>query len=145
MLVLAYQIAKIVHLLFVISWFACLFYLPRILVNIAETIEAKESEETRSRLFLMGKRLLRFGHLMMGLALLSGVVIWYGFSITGGWLHIKLTLVVFLVGYQIITGRFLKRFIADKIVMSSKSLRWFNEIPVLFLLCILFLVVLKPL
>jgi putative membrane protein len=139
-----YTWAKVFHVLFVVSWFACLFYLPRILVNLAEIQMDKSSSEVQDRLLLMGRRLARFSHVMMGLALLSGLILWLGFQFKGGWLHAKLMLVLILVGYQVICGRMLKKFSQQKNHFSAYSLRWFNEIPVLFLLCILILVFFKP-
>ena len=84
---MAYLWTKTFHLVFVIAWMAAVFYLPRILVNIAE---AGEAPAVRERLVLMGRRLYRFGHVMFALAVVLGLVLWLHFDIAGGWLHAKL-------------------------------------------------------
>jgi len=137
----AYLWTKTFHLVFVIAWMAAVFYLPRILVNIAE---AGESPEVRARLVLMGRRLLRFGHVMFGLAVVFGLALWLHFGIAGGWLHAKLLLVAALLAYFIVSGRWLKGVEAGRALPSSKALRWFNEVPVLALVAIVFLVLAKP-
>ena len=81
---MAYIWIKTFHIVFVIAWMAAVFYLPRILVNIAE---AGEQPAVRARLVLMGRRLYRFGHVMFGLAVALGLVLWLHFGIGGGWLH----------------------------------------------------------
>src|SRR5690606_29241506 len=89
----AYVWTKTFHLLFVMAWVAAVFYLPRILVNLAE---AGDAGEVRARLVLMGTRLCRFGDVMFGLAVVLGLVLWMGFGIGGGWVHAKLLLVVLM-------------------------------------------------
>ena len=91
----AYLWTKTAHLVFVIAWMSCVFYLPRILVNLSE---AGEVPAVRTRLELMGRRLYRFGHVMFGLAFVLGLVLWLYFGIAGGWLHAKLGLVALLIG-----------------------------------------------
>jgi putative membrane protein len=147
----AYLWTKTFHLVFVIAWMAAVFYLPRILVNIAE---AGEAPDVRSRLTLMGRRLYRFGHIMFGLSVLLGVVLWLGYRVLpdfptmvaqgSGWLHAKLVLVAVLFAYYIFSGRWLKAVDAGKPLASSKALRWFNEVPVLLLVMIVWLVLAKP-
>lgn len=145
----AYLWVKTLHLLFVIAWMAAVFYLPRILVNLAEVGGVAP---VRDRLLLMGKRLYGFGHVMFGIMLLLGVVLWIGakqspstFPIAiSGWLHVKLTLVAVLLAYYIVTGRWLKGVAAGKPLPSSKTLRWFNEAPVLLTVVVIFLVLAKP-
>jgi putative membrane protein len=147
----AYLWTKTFHLVFVIAWMAAVFYLPRILVNIAE---AGEAPDVRSRLMLMGRRLYRFGHIMFGLSVLLGVVLWLGYRFLpdfptmvaqgSGWLHAKLVLVAVLFAYYIFSGRWLKAVDAGKPLASSKALRWFNEVPVLLLIMIVWLVLAKP-
>ena len=92
---MAYLLTKTAHLVFVIAWMSTVFYLPRILVNIAEAGggDTPEGRAVRARLVLMGRRLYRFGHIMFGLALLLGLALWLHFGIGGGWLHAKLLLV----------------------------------------------------
>lgn len=138
---MAYLWTKTFHLLFVIAWMAAVFYLPRILVNIAE---ADDALAVRERLALMGRRLYRFGHLMFGLAAVLGVILWLHFHIAGGWLHAKLTLVALLLIYYIVCGKLLKRAAAGGLLPSSTILRWMNELPVLLLLAVIYLVLAKP-
>ena len=138
---MSYFIVKSLHLLFVMAWVASLFYLPRILVNLAE---GGTHAEVRARLELMGRRLYRFGHVMFGLAVIFGLVLWFGFHIAGGWLHAKLGLVLLLLVYFIWTGRLLKRSIASGPLPSARALRWFNELPILLVLVIIYLVLSKP-
>ncbi len=130
---------KVLHILFVMAWVATVFYLPRILVNMAEVGDVPV---VQTRLQLMGKRLIRFGHVMFGLATLFGVAIWIRIGISGGWLHAKLTLVVLLLAYFIYCGRLLKRSALQ--LPTPTALRWANELPIVLLLGILYLVVAKP-
>ena len=138
---MAYLWTKTAHLVFVMAWMGGVFYLPRILVNIAE---AGDAPAVRERLVLMGKRLYRFGHIMFGLAFVLGLTLWLHFRISGGWLHAKLALVAVMLAYFIVSGRWLKGVEAGKALPSSKALRWFNEAPVLLLVGIVFLVLAKP-
>lgn len=138
---MAYLLIKTFHIVFVMAWMAAVFYLPRILVNLAE---AGDVPEVRARLVLMGRRLYRFGHVMFGIAFAFGLILWLYFHVSGGWLHAKLTLVLLLLVYYIVTGRKLKN--ADKGVAlpSSRALRWFNELPLPVLIAIVWLVLAKP-
>ena len=145
-----YLWTKTFHLLFVVSWIAAVFYLPRILVNVAESAG---QADVRARLFLMGRRLYRFGHNMFGLAVLLGALLWQGHRgwpalwpnvVAGGWLHAKLGLVVVLLVYFIVAGRWLKRAEAGGSMPSPTALRWFNELPLLALVPIFYLVLAKP-
>lgn len=138
---MAYLWTKTAHLVFVIAWMASVFYLPRILVNLAE---AGDEPAVRARLMLMGRRLYRFGHTMFGFALGFGLVLWLYFGMAGGWLHAKLLLVALLLAYYIVCGRWLKGVDAGRALPSSKTLRWFNELPVLLLVAIVYLVLAKP-
>jgi protoporphyrinogen IX oxidase len=137
----AYLWTKTGHLVFVIAWMATVFYLPRILVNL---VEAGDEPAVRARLLLMGRRLYRFGHTMFGLALLLGLALWLHFGIAGAWLHAKLALVALLLAYFIVAGRWLKGADAGRALPSAKALRWFNELPVLLLVAIVYLVLAKP-
>jgi putative membrane protein len=137
----AYLLAKTAHIVFVIAWMATVFYLPRILVNLAE---AGADAAVRDRLLLMGRRLYRFGHTMFGMALLFGVALWWGFGIGGGWLHAKLALVALLLAYFVVAGRWLKGVAAGRALPSATTLRWFNELPVVLLVAIVYLVLAKP-
>ncbi len=148
---MAYLWTKTAHLVFVMAWMGGVFYLPRILVNLAE---AGDDAAVRARLVLMGKRLYRFGHIMFGLAFVLGLTLWLGHvvapafptmvSSSSGWLHAKLALVVVMLAYFIVSGRWLKGVEAGKALPSSKALRWFNELPVLLLVAIVYLVIAKP-
>ena len=136
-----YLWTKSLHLVFVIAWMAAVFYLPRILVNIAE---AGDVPAVRERLVLMGRRLYRFGHVVFGIALIFGLMLWMHFGIRGGWLHAKLGLMLLLLAHYIVAGRWLKGVDKGRPLPSGKALRWFNEIPVLLLLVIVYLVLAKP-
>jgi putative membrane protein len=136
-----YPWVKTFHLVFVIAWMATVFYLPRILVNLAET---QGQSETQARLLLMGRKLYRFGHNMFGIAMILGLVLWFYFGISGGWLHAKLTLVVLLLAHFIIAGRWLKGAEKGRALPSSFKLRVFNEAPVLLLIGVVWLVLAKP-
>jgi putative membrane protein len=137
----AYVWTKTFHLVFVIAWMAAVFYLPRILVNIAE---AGDAPAVRDRLALMGRRLYRFGHIMFGLSLIFGLILWLHFDIGAGWLHVKLLLVAGLFVYYIVCGRLLKGAANGRQLPSSKLLRIFNEIPVFALVAVVWLVLAKP-
>ena len=138
---MAYLITKTAHLVFVMAWMGGVFYLPRILVNIAE---AGDEPVVRARLVLMGRRLYRFGHIMFGLAVAFGLTLWLHFGMSGGWLHAKLLLVALMLAHYLIGGRWLKAADAGKPLPSSKALRWFNEAPVFLLIAIVWLVLAKP-
>ena len=138
---MAYLITKTAHLVFVMAWMGGVFYLPRILVNLAE---AGDAPDVRARLVLMGRRLYRFGHIMFGLAVAFGLALWLHFGMSGGWLHAKLLLVALMLAHYLIGGRWLKAADAGKPLPSSKALRWFNEAPVFLLIAIVWLVLAKP-
>jgi len=134
---------KSLHLVFVVSWFAGLFYLPRILVNLA--LVAPDSDAERQRLLLMARKLYRFMTLLAFPALVFGIWLWLVYGIGrgpgNGWLHAKLLLVVLL---HHACGLLLRRIAAGQNRRSHIWYRWFNEIPVLALLLVVWLVVLKP-
>jgi protoporphyrinogen IX oxidase len=131
---------KAFHILFVTSWFAGLFYLPRIYVNLAMEPDA----QAYARLVLMAQKLYRFMQPLSILALGFGLWLWLGYGFSGGWLHAKLTLVFLLLGYHHYCGKLLKQFATKTSQRSHTWFRWFNEIPVLLLLAIVILVVVKP-
>ena len=137
----AYLWTKTAHLVFVMAWMGSVFYLPRILVNLAE---AGAEPVVRARLVLMGRRLYRFGHMMFGFAVVLGLVLWLHFGIAGGWLHAKLVLVALMLAHNTVAGRWLKGLDKGRALPSSKALRWFNEAPVLLLVGIVYLVLAKP-
>lgn len=138
---MAYLWTKTFHLIFVIAWMAAVFYLPRILVNLAE---AGGQPAVRERLLLMGRRLYRFGHAMFGIAFVLGLTLWMHFGIAGGWMHAKLLLVVLLLAYYVVSGRWLKKASREGALPGPTALRWFNELPLVLLIPIVYLVVAKP-
>jgi protoporphyrinogen IX oxidase len=139
---MGYPIVKSLHIILVISWFAGLFYLPRIFVNLA-MVPADSSAE-RARLLLMARKLYRFMMPLAVLALLFGTWLWLGYGISGGWLHAKLVLVGVLVAYHLYCGKLLKVFETQGNIRGHVWYRWFNELPVLVLAAVVFLVVLRP-
>ncbi len=135
---------KALHILFVTSWFAGLFYLPRILVNLA-----METDTTSTgRLMLMARKLYRFSTMLMVPAVLLGGYLWLGYGIGkgpgNGWLHAKLLCVILLIGYHHACGSLLKKFEKGQNKRSHVWYRWFNEVPVILLLVVVILVVVKP-
>ena len=128
------------HIVFIASWFAGLFYLPRIFVNLAQ----ESNPAVVERLLGMGRRLYRFTTILMVPALVLGLCLWLGYGIQGGWLHAKLALVVVTIGYHHACGSLLKKFERGVNTRSHKWFRYFNEVPVLLLLAIVILVVVKP-
>jgi putative membrane protein len=132
---------KAFHIIFVTSWFAGLFYLPRIFVNLAMAGEGAE----RERLLLMSHKLYRFVTPIAALALAFGLWLWLGYGIAGVWLHIKLLLVLVLVVYHFYCGRLLTLFKQGRNTHGHVWYRWFNEIPVLLLMAVVILVTVKPL
>jgi putative membrane protein len=135
-------IAKSLHIWMVVSWFAGLFYLPRIFVNLAMVEPGSIAE--RDRLLLMAGKLYRFMTPIGVLAVGLGVWLWLGYGFAGGWLHAKTTLVAGLVVYHFYCGRVLRDFQSGRNTRSHVWFRWFNELPVLVLLAVAFLGVLKP-
>jgi putative membrane protein len=135
-------IVKALHLWMVVSWFAGLFYLPRIFVNLAMVESGSIAE--RDRLLLMAGKLYRFMTPLGILAIGFGLWLWLGFGFSGGWLHAKTALVLVLVAYHLYCGRVLRDFQEKRNTRSHVWYRWFNELPVLVLLAVIFLAVLKP-
>jgi putative membrane protein len=138
---------KAFHIVFVASWFAGLFYLPRIFVNLAMVEAGSLAEE--ERLLLMARKLMRFTTLLMVPAVLLGLVLWlyYGIGLTGpgnAWMHAKFTLVLLVMGYHHVCGKLLRQIEAHANQRSHVWFRWFNEMPVLLLILIVILVVVKP-
>jgi protoporphyrinogen IX oxidase len=131
---------KALHIIFVTSWFAGLFYLPRLFVNHA----METNSEALARLELMEHKLYRFMMPLALLALVFGVWLWLGFGITGAWLHPKLVLVAGLVLYHFYCGKLMRDFKSGNNTRSHVWYRWFNEIPVIVLFFVVILVVVKP-
>ena len=135
---------KAFHIVFVASWFAGLFYLPRIFVNLA----IENDPAARRRLLLMARKLYRFMTLLAAPALGFGIWLWVGYGIGrgpgNGWLSAKLALVLMLIGYNYVCWYFLRKFEMGTNRHSDLFYRWFNEIPVLILVAVAILVVVKP-
>lgn len=142
----AYLWVKALHIIFIASWFAALFYLPRILVNLA--MVAPDSHAERERLLLMGRKLQRFATGLMAIALASGLWLWLGSGVWSGpghgWLHAKLTLVLVVIGLHHINRRLLRRFEQSANTRSHRWFRVYNEAAVLLFAAIVVLVVVKP-
>ncbi len=136
---------KAFHLVFAASWFAGLFYLPRIFVNLA-TVPA-DSHAERERLLLMARKLYRFSSLLMVVALVLGAWLWlsnFRAYAGGGWLHAKLALVVLAIGYHHGCRSLLRGFERFTNQRSERWFRFFNEAAVLLFTAIVVLVVVKP-
>ena len=134
---------KAFHLIFVVCWFAGLFYLPRIFVYYA----ASEHSETRAQLAIMARKLYRFVTPFMVLAIGFGLAMLgqnFDYYLSATWLWLKLAGVAFLVVYHWQCGRYVKAINNDTDGHSHVFYRFFNEVPVLFLFGIVLLVVLKP-
>jgi protoporphyrinogen IX oxidase len=137
---------KSLHIVFVASWFAGLFYLPRIFVNLA--LVPADSRAERERLLLMAGKLLRFTNLLALPALAFGLWLWLGYGIGrgpgNGWLHAKLAVVVLVLGYHYGCVVLMRQFRSGGPARSHRWYRWFNEIPVLLLFAAVVLAVVKP-
>lgn len=137
---------KTFHIVFIASWFAGLFYLPRIFVNLA--MVDPDSVAERERLLLMARKLLRFMTLLAIPALALGVWLWWGYGIGwgagNGWMHAKLAIVAVLIGYHHACARLLRQFELGTNRRSHRWFRWFNELPVLLMVAAVALVVVKP-
>lgn len=132
---------KAFHLLAIISWMAGIFYLPRIFVHYVEGL--KVGEDVR-RLKVMARKLYGFTTIMAVFALGSGTALWLGFGFGGGWLYAKLAMVALLVAFHLSMRVYTRRLQHEGPMPSSTALRWYNELPLLVLLPILYFVVLKP-
>ena len=137
---------KSFHIVFVASWFAGLFYLPRIYVNLA--MVPADSHAERERLLLMARKLMRFTTLLALPAVGFGLALWgvyrIGFGPGNGWMHAKWVVILLALGYHHACGTLLKKFEAGTMQRSHVWFRWFNEIPVVLLLVAVVLVVVKP-
>lgn len=135
---------KAFHVIFIVAWFAGIFYLPRLFVNHAET----DSAEVAQHLKGMEKRLLFFVTPFAIFTLVLGLSIIYAYGydwfIASKWLHIKLTLVTILFIYHGYCFKLVKTFAEDKNVRPGRFYRIFNELPVLLLFAVIILVYVKP-
>ena len=132
---------KALHIAFMVTWFAGLFYLPRLFVY-----HASATDTTSIERFKIMERKLYFGIMTPGavLTIAFGLWLWLGFGISGGWLHAKLALVAVLIAYHVYCGKLLADFKRGENRHSHVWYRWFNEVPVLLLFTIVILVVVKP-
>lgn len=135
---------KAFHIVFVASWFAGLFYLPRIFVNLA--MVPVESQAERERLLLMGRKLMRFTNLLMVPAVALGLMLWlyYGIGQSAHWMYLKLLFVALVLGYHYACAKILKKFEQGDNQRTHRWYRVFNETAVLLFIAIVVLVVVKP-
>ena len=134
-------LVKALHIVFMVTWFAGLFYLPRLFVYHALSHDTISVER-----FMIMERKLYYGIMTPGavLTIVFGVWLWLGYGIGGAWLHAKLALVALLVGYHLYCGKLLRDFKQGRNRHGHVWYRWFNEAPVVLLIAIVLLVVLKP-
>lgn len=135
---------KAFHIVAVVTWFAAIFYLPRLFVYHASS----EDEASNERFKIMERKLYR-GIMWPSMVAVIALGIWllsfsWSYYFSSGWMHAKLTLVCFLVMYHLYCGHLIKQFKADKNQHSHVFYRWFNEIPVFILIAIVILVVVRP-
>jgi putative membrane protein len=132
---------KAFHIIFVVSWFAGLFYLPRLFVYHSQAADAASNE----RFKVMERKLYR-GIMLPGMVLTvaSGLWLVFGYGFNGGWLHAKMALVAVLIAYHFWLQKLLGDFARDANRRSHVFYRWVNEIPTLLLVAIVILVVVKP-
>ena len=135
-------LVKTFHLVFMVAWFAGLFYLPRLFVYHAQATDVIGIER-----FKVMERRLYNGIMMpsMVLTLVFGTWLWQGYGFSGGWLHAKLALVAVLVAYHVYLGKLVRDFAEDRNTHGDRFYRWLNEIPALpILVLVIWLVVAKP-
>tara|TARA_B110000444_G_C18848700_1_gene603876 strand:+ start:2105 stop:2518 length:414 start_codon:yes stop_codon:yes gene_type:complete len=133
---------KAFHIIFMVTWFAALFYLPRLFVY-----HAMSSDKISLDRFVIMERKLFYGIMTPGgiITIVSGVWLWLDYGFSGLWLNIKLLLVLLLVIYHLFCFKFLLDFKREDNKRSHVFYRWFNEVPVVLLIAIVLLVELKPL
>ncbi len=132
---------KVLHIVLVMSWFSGLFYLPRIFVNLAQ----ETNTAAYDRLVLMATKLYKFMTILAIFALASGIILYAMMGKQGVWMHIKLFLVFIALGYHHSCKILLSKFVTKTNKKSHLFYRWYNEVPVLILLIITYLVIVKPL
>lgn len=134
-------LVKALHIVFMVTWFAGLFYLPRLFVYHALSHDTISVER-----FKVMERKLYYGIMTPGavLTIVFGAWLWLGYGIGGAWLHAKLALVALLVGYHLYCGKLLGDFKHDRNRRGHVWYRWFNELPVVLLIAIVLLVTIKP-
>ena len=135
---------KAFHIIFMVTWFAGLFYLPRLFVYHATTTDSVSDE----RFKVMERRLMIMTHLGSALTILFGLWLYLGYGIGrgagNGWMHAKLSLVALLVVYHHLCMRYVKVFARNANTRSARYYRFFNEVPSVLLIGIVILVVVKP-
>lgn len=135
---------KTLHIVFIAAWFAGLFYLPRIYVNLAQ----HDEPAVRAVLLGMARRLFRFTTLLAVIAVIFGLWLYIGYGIGmgpgNGWMHAKLFFVLLIIGYHHACGVMLRKFEQGRATRPHTFYRWFNEISVLLLFIVVALVVVKP-
>ena len=132
---------KALHIIFMVTWFAGLFYLPRLFVYHAMA----EDAPGRERFKAMERKLYR--GIMAPSAVLTivfGAWLWLGYGFAGGWLYAKLGIVALIVAYHLYCGKLLADFARDRNTKSHLWYRWFNEVPTVFLIAAVILTVVKP-
>jgi putative membrane protein len=137
-------IVKSLHIVFMVTWYAGLFYLPRLFVYHAMTTP---EDRLGSERFKVMERKLYYGIMTPGavLTIAFGLWLWLGYGISGGWLHAKVALVALLAAFHVYLGKLVADFRRDRNVHSHVFYRWINEIPALpILVAVVFLVVMKP-
>lgn len=132
---------KSFHIIFMVTWFAGLFYLPRLFVY-----HAMSDDQPSIDRFKIMERKLFYGIMTPGgvITLILGFWLWFGYGYAGGWLHAKTALVLILVGYHVWCWKLMIDFKHGRNTKSHVWYRWFNEAPVLLLIAIILLVELKP-
>lgn len=132
---------KSFHIIFMVTWFAGLFYLPRLFVY-----HAMCTDQAGNDRFKIMERKLFYGIMTPGavLTIIFGTWLWLGYGFTGAWLHAKLALVVVLIAYHVYCGKILLDFKHDRNQRGHVYYRWFNEFPVIILIVVVILVVVKP-
>jgi putative membrane protein len=135
---------KTLHIVFIAAWFAGLFYLPRIYVNLAQ----QDAPAVRGVLLGMARRLFRFTTMLALVAIIFGLWLYVGYGIGmgpgNGWMHAKLFFVLLIIGYHHACGVMLRKFEQGRNTRTHTFYRWFNEIPVVLLFIVVALVVVKP-
>jgi putative membrane protein len=133
---------KALHLVFLVTWFAGLFYLPRLFVY-----HAMAHDEVSLQRFEVMERKLYYGIMAPGalLTIVFGAWLWLGYGITGAWLHAKLVLVAALIAYHLWCGKLIHDFKRRRNTRGHVWYRWFNEVPTVILIAVVILAVVKPL